>query len=135
MFPVPSAFELSSKHIHTRPRGEGQGESEWLSKNRAGLNQKDLQDALAEIPIDADSNSTKKSEIESPSYCSRRRETCESPGSGEKQQDNIRNSDKRRGSLLQCLEHCDSCGSSFTTSSPMPKRKISDYFTATPRPK
>ncbi|KDR17705.1 Poly(ADP-ribose) glycohydrolase [Zootermopsis nevadensis] len=128
----PSSFELSS-----RPRREGQGESEWLSKNRGGLNHKELQDALAEIPIDAGSRGARKSENESLSNFSSK-EVCGGPcmnqDSVEKQQENIRGSDKRRGSLLQYLEHCDS-RSSFSTASPTPKRKISDYFATTPRPK
>ena len=52
----------------------------------------------------------------------------------EKQQDRLKTSDKWRGSLLQFLERCDS-NSSFATTSPTPKRKISDYFTSAPKSK
>ena len=138
MFAAPSSFELSTRHVHTRPRGEGQGDCEWLSKNRSGLNPVELEDALAALPVDTDSHSARKSENDTPSRCSELRETSESicvnQDVVEKQQDTLTTSDKRRGSLLQCLERCDS-NSSFATSSPTPKRKISDYFTSTPKPK
>ena len=138
MFAAPSSFELSTRHMHTRPRGEGQGDCERLSKNRSGLNPLELEDALAALPVDTDSHSARKSENDTPSRCSELRETSESifvnQDMVEKQQDTLTTSDKRRGSLLQCLERCDS-NSSFVTSSPTPKRKISDYFTSTPKPK
>jgi len=138
MFAAPSSFELSTRHVHTRPRGEGQGDCEWLSKNSTGLNPVELEDALAALPVDTDSHGARKSENDTPSRCSELRETSESicvnQDMVEKQQDTLTTSDKRRGSLLQCLERCDS-NSSFATSSPTPKRKISDYFTPAPKPK
>jgi len=138
MFAAPSSSGLSTRHKHTRPRGEGQGGCEWLSKNRSGLNPVELEDALASLPVDTDSHSARKSENDSPSRCSELRETSESTCVNqdmvEKQQGTLTTSDKRRGSLLQCLERCDS-SSSFATSSPTPKRKISEYFTPAPKPK
>lgn len=137
MFPAHSSFELSPRHTHTRPRGEGQGECEWFSKNRRGLNHKELEDVLVTLPVNTDSHNARKSENESQSKCSRirevRGESCVAKGSIEKQQDKVTTGDKQRGTLLQSLEHCDS-NRSFTTSSPMLKRKISDYFAAVPRP-
>jgi hypothetical protein len=137
MFAAPSSFELSARCIHARPRGEGQGDCERLSKNRRGLNPVELEDALATFPVDADSHSTRKTENDSPSKSTELTDTCESVCVNqdlvEKQHDTITSSDKRRGSLLQCLERCDSSGS-FAASSPTPKRKISDYFTPVSRP-
>jgi len=138
MFAAPSSFELSTRHMHTRPRGEGRGVCEWLSKNRSRLNPSELEDALAALPLNTDSHSARKSENDTPFRCSELTETSESmcvnQDMVEKLQDTLTTSDKRRGSLLQCLERCDS-NSSFATSSPTPKRKISDYFTSAPKPK
>jgi hypothetical protein len=98
----------------------------------------ELEDALTELPVDTDSHSARKSEDGTSSRCSEPTETCESicvnQDLVEKQQGTVTTNDKRRGSLLQCLERCDN-NSSFATSSPTPKRKISDYFTSVPRPK
>jgi hypothetical protein len=137
MFAAPSSFDLSARHMPTRPRGEGQGDCEWFSKSKRGLNPAELEGALAALPVDADSHSARESESDSPSRCTDPGETrgsvCVNQGLVEKQHDTVTTSDKRRGSLLQCLERCDS-SSSFATSSPTPKRKISDYFTSAPRP-
>jgi poly(ADP-ribose) glycohydrolase len=131
----PSSSELSTRHMHTRPRGEGQGDYEWLSKNRTGLNPVELEDALAALPVDTDSHNARKSENDTPSRCSELRETSESICVNQDVvEDTPTTSDKRRGSLLQCLERGDS-NSSFATSSPTPKRKISEYFTPAPKPK
>lgn len=135
MFAAPSSSELSTRHMHTRPRGEGQGDYEWLSKNRTGLNPVELEDALAALPVDTDSHNARKSENDTPSRCSELRETSESICVNQDVvEDTPTTSDKRRGSLLQCLERGDS-NSSFATSSPTPKRKISEYFTPAPKPK
>jgi len=135
MFAAPSSSEMSTRHMHTRPRGEGQGDCEWLSKNRTGLNPVELEDALAALPVDTDSHSARKSENDTPSRCSEPRETSESVCVNKDMvEDTPATSDKRRGSLLQCLERCDS-NSSFASSSPTPKRKISDYFTTAAKPK
>jgi hypothetical protein len=138
MFAAPSSFELSARHMHTRPRGEGQGDSEWFSKNRRRLNPVELEDAVAALPVDTDIHSARKSENGTPSRCTELKETCGSgsvnQGLVEKQQDTVTTSDKQRGSLLQCLERCDS-NNSVAASSPIPKRKISDYFTPAPRSK
>lgn len=135
MFAAPSSSELSTRHMHTRPRGEGQGDCKWMSKNRTGLNPVELEDALAALPVDTDSHCARKSENDTPSRCSELRETSESIIVNQDMvEDTPTTSDKRRGSLLQCLERCDS-NSSFASSSPTPKRKISDYFTPAPKPK
>ena len=138
MFAAPSSFELSTRHMHTRPSGEGRGVCERLSKNRSRMNPSELEDALAALPLNTDSHSARKSENDTPFRCSELTETSESmcvnQDMVEKLQDTLTTSDKRRGSLLQCLERCDS-NSSFATSSPTPKRKISDYFTSAPKPK
>lgn len=137
MFPAPS-FALSARHIGTRPRGEGYSECKWFNKNRGALNDKELEDALAALPVDSDNHAARKSENESSSKCIKLRETCGgsyvNQGSIGKQQDIVATSDKQRGTLLQYLEQCDT-NSSLTTTSPMPKRKISDYFATAPRPK
>jgi hypothetical protein len=137
VFPAPS-FALSARHIGTRPRAEGHGECKWFNKNQGSLNNKELEDALAALPVNSDNQSARESENESPSKCIKRRETCGgsyvTQGSIEKQQNTVATSDKQRGTLLQYLEQCDT-NSSLTTTSPIPKRKISDYFAAAPRPK
>ncbi|XP_023719599.1 poly(ADP-ribose) glycohydrolase isoform X2 [Cryptotermes secundus] len=133
-----ASFALSARHIGTRPRGEGNNECKWLNKNRGALNDKELEDALAALPVDSDNCNARKSENESPFKCIKLRETCGSSyvnqGSVGKQQDTVATSDKQKGTLLQYLEQCDT-NSSLTARSPIPKRKISDYFAAAPRPK
>jgi hypothetical protein len=127
---------LSARHISTRPRGEGQSECKWFNKNRRGLNDKELEDALSALPVDSGSHSAVKSENESPSNCIKLRETsvisCVNQCSIGKQQETVATSDKQKGTLLQYLEQCDT-NSSLTTTKPIIKRKISDYFAAAPR--
>lgn len=136
-FPAAS-FALSARHVGTRPRGEGNNECKWLNKNRGALNDMELEDALAALPVDSDNCNARKSENESPFKCIKLRETCGSSyvnqGSVGKQPDTVATSDKQTGTLLQYLEQCDT-NSSLTARSPIPKRKISDYFAAAPRPK
>jgi hypothetical protein len=136
LFSAPS-FALSSRHIGTRPRGGGQSECKWFNKNRRGLNDKEVEDALSELPVDCGNHSAVKSENEFPSNYIKLRETnvdpCDNQGSTGKQQATVATGDKQRATLLQYLEQCDS-NSLLTTTRPIPKRKISDYFTAAPRP-
>lgn len=139
MFSAPS-FALPARYIGTRPRGKGQSErqSMWFNKNSVGLSDKELEDALSVLPVDSGSHSAVESENESPSSCIKFRETsvgpCVNQSSTGTQQDAIATSDKQRGTLLWYLGQCDT-NSSLTTTRPIPKKKISDYFAAAPRPK
>ncbi|XP_069686554.1 poly(ADP-ribose) glycohydrolase isoform X2 [Periplaneta americana] len=173
------AFELSTRHTYTKPthrerfraereryKGEGRSggkQSGWLNKNRGELTDKELEEALAALPLDNDNYNTRSDENQSPSKCGQSREkiakdvtsisscsgvgvsvSSSAGGSNAVSSSCVNGSPagsvtdgERRGSLLQYLEQSDSKSqcSSISTSSPTPKRKISDYFTSVPRSK